>query len=82
MALLPKHVTSAGAHLAAQRLDNTALKKRHSGSDTVSDLTGLVIDPQTSHAYKSVFGHYANGPVSDLSIFCVIMWTLKLFNKL
>ena len=38
----------------AQRLGNTALKKRRSGSDTVSNLKGLGIEPQTFRADSDV----------------------------
>ena len=41
----------------AMRLDNTARKKRRSGGDTVLDLTGPGIEPQTSRTDSDVLSN-------------------------
>ena len=45
--IAPKPVSRGGAHLhgLARGYLHTAMKKRRSGGDTVSDLTGLGIEP-------------------------------------
>ena len=53
----------AGPHLLAQQLGNTTPKKRPSGDDTVSDLTGQGIEALTSSADNNVFDLRANGRV-------------------
>ena len=53
-------VTSGGDHLRGLALGNTAPNKRHNGGKplaTVSDLTGLEIEPQTSQTKSGVFNH-------------------------
>ena len=48
---------------AAQCLGNTAPKKHRGGGDTLSDLIGPGIEPQTFRADGDVFNHYANQSV-------------------
>ena len=51
---------ATGSISAAQRLGHTAPKKHFSGADTVTDLTGPVIEPRTSRVDSDVFNHFGN----------------------
>ena len=53
--ITPNRVT--GTISAALMLRNTGPKTHHSGDDTVSDLTGLGIEPQTYRTDSDVFKH-------------------------
>ena len=60
LALLLRRMSRVtGPIFAAQRLlGNTAPKKCRSVGDTVSDLTGLGIEPPTFRTHNDVFTHY------------------------
>ena len=52
--IMPKCVTGGGAHLRVLAPRHTAVKKRCSDGDTLSNLTDPVIEPETSFTNSDV----------------------------
>ena len=65
--ITPKRVTSAGAHLRClapgQNSSEETSQRWRAVGDTVSDLNGPVIKPQTSRTYSDIFNDDLNRPV-------------------
>ena len=71
--IAPKRVTSGGTHLrglaSGQHSAEKTSQRWRAVSDTVSDLTGLGIEPQTFRIDSNAFKHYADWLV--LSKLCI-----------